>query len=188
MEYESLRSLVGTCTECGKVVYRGDEAKTEPKLICKYCFERTEQAENEKRRQEKSSLKSRRKRGLWVAAIISTAVLIAGIGILFRSPVLLGGMIALALFIYCFTAQMFWDGIVFEIATGGGYVLRMPGVIFEFSPDGLLFLIAAKIFLGLVAGIVFVGSFLFCALLALLISPFSFIPALLRLNDEIARL
>ena len=204
--------LVGTCTQCGRVVYEGDEASTEPKLVCKSCLERMRQAAILKRKQEedarkkaeqdakdklrwqKESLKRKRNRGLWISAIIAGLVLIATTvlsllpsnDVLGFAPVFCGGLV-LTLFIYCFTAQMIWGGTVREVCLGGGFCMRMPGIIFSLSPDGLFFLIVAKIFLSLIAAFLFIGSILICVIAALFISPFSFIPALLKRNYEIAK-
>ena len=203
--------LVGTCTQCGRVIYEGDEASTEPKLVCKSCLERNKQAailkkkqEEEARRKaeqdaankirwEKEALKRKRNRGLWVSAIIAGIVLIATTvySLLpsneFGFPLVFGGGIALTLIIYCFTTQMIWGGIVRDVCLGGGFCVRMPGVIFSLSPDGLFFLIFAKIFLGLIAALIFIGSILLCVIVALFISPFAFVPALLKKNYEIAK-
>ncbi|MDE6676542.1 MAG: helix-turn-helix domain-containing protein [Clostridia bacterium] len=37
------KTMLGTCTQCGKVVYEGEAGATEPKLVCKPCKERMEQ-------------------------------------------------------------------------------------------------------------------------------------------------
>lgn len=206
------KQMLGTCTECGRAVYEGDEARSEPKLVCKKCSERIRLAAIQKRQQEeaarkkaeqdakdkirweKAALKRRVIRGLWIAAIPAAAILIAMtvVSVLPTNdlgfvPVFCGGLI-LALFTYCFTSQMIWDGTVREVFTGGGHVMSMPGVIFSLSPDGIIFLIITKIFLALVAAFVFVVSIIFCALAAVIISPFTFIPSLLWKTREIAKI
>ncbi len=94
----------------------------------------------------------------------------------------------LAVFAYTFTAQMFWDSTVREVCTGGGHIMSLPGVIFSLSPEGLLFLIFAKFFLGIVAVIVFFGSFVVCAFVAIVIAPVFFVPSLLMYNHKIHKL
>lgn len=32
--------MLGVCKECGRVVYRGEEAETSPVLICRDCHDR----------------------------------------------------------------------------------------------------------------------------------------------------
>ncbi len=88
---------------------------------------------------------------------------------------------------YTFTAQMIWDGTVREVCTGGGHIMNMPGIIFSLSPDGLLFLIVTKFFLGFVAAIVFVGSIIACVFASLVIAPFTFVPSLLLYNRKIRK-
>jgi len=210
-EAETVKRLIGTCTECGKAVYEGEEERTDPKVVCKSCAERIRKAAILKRKQEeearkkaeqeakdkirrkKEALKRKRNRGLWIAAIPAGAMLILSLVLSLLPqnewgfvPVFCGGLILMP-FTYCFTAQMIWGGIVREVFTGGGHVISLPGVIFSLSPDGIIFLIVAKIFLGLVAALVFVVSILFCALAAFLISPFTFVPSLLWKTGEIAK-
>ena len=202
--------VLGMCVQCGKIVRAEDAAITDPKLICKACDElnkREEQQriEDEQRAEldaqqreasrvnwEKSKLKKRRNISLIIAAIPAAASIIAGLvlGIINSSlfGVFFGGGFVLALFLYTFTAQMIWDGTVREVCTGGGHVISLPGIIFSLSPDGLIFLIVTKIFLSIVAAIVFVGSILFCCFAAIFISPFTFVPSLLLHNREISKI
>lgn len=204
-------SVVGTCTECGKLLKESEVATYAPKIICKNCSERKRQAEILKKQQEeaarkkaeqdskdkirweKAALKGKLIRGLWIAAIPAGALLIAAIVLsllpsndLGFVPVFCGGLI-MTLFTYCFTAQMIWGGTVRDVFTGGGHVMSLPGVIFSLSPDGIIFLIITKIFLALVAAFVFVASIIFCVLAAFIISPFTFIPSLLWKTREIAK-
>lgn len=194
--------VVGMCTECGKVVYAGQEGKTSPKLVCRACVERKaneernarEDAERQKRNEldrTRYELRHRRNRGLIFATIPAAILLIISIVSAITSDndngAVFGGGIILTVLAYVFTAQMIWDGTVREVCTAGGHVMSLPGVIFSLSPDGLIFLIVAKLFLALVAGLVFVGSIIVCALAAIIISPFTFVPSLLIQNRNIRR-
>lgn len=202
--------VLGMCVQCGKIVRADEAAITEPKLICKACdelnkreeqarIEAEQQAEADAKQREKSrvdyakgKLRKHRNIALIIAAIPAAASIIAGLvlGIINSSlfGVYFGGGFTLALFLYTFTAQMIWDGTVREVCTGGGHVISLPGIIFSLSPDGLIFLIVTKIFLSVVAAIVFVGSILFCVLAAIIISPVTFIPSLLLHNREINKI
>lgn len=192
--------IVGMCTECGKVVHSGQEGKTSPKLICRDCVERRareeKQAQADEQRKKQNAinhnryiLKRKRNLGFIFAAIPAAIMLIASVVLAItadkdKGDVFLGGII-LTVFAYTFTAQMVWDGVVREVCTGGGHVISLPGVIFSLSPDGLIFLIVAKIFLALIAGLVFIGTIVVCVLAAIVISPFTFVPSLLMHNREI---
>lgn len=205
----AVRTLVGTCTECGKVIYEGDEYVSDPKLVCKSCSDRAKQAMILKKKQEEAerkkaeqeeqkriwkkreALRKNRNRGLWISAIIAVIVLIVfailsalpfnKLGV---APVFCGGFF-IALFLYCFMAQVIWGGLLREMCLGGGHVMRLPLILFTLSPEGILSLIVTKIFLGLLAILVFVASILVCIMSAIVVSPFTFIPALIRRNREI---
>ena len=204
-------NMLGMCVHCGKIVYDGEAAATDPKLICKPCAELLEQEErqreiNRQKAQEaeeqskkaaveyaQRDLKKWRKIGLLAAIIPAVALFIAGL-VLGLQPdnkndfgIYLGAGCVLAVLGYTFTSQMIWDGVVREVCLGGGHVISLPGIIFSLSPDGLIFLIVTKIFLGFVAAVVFVGSILACVFAAIIISPFTFVPSLLWHNREIRK-
>ena len=209
---EAQEAVIGVCTVCGKMLKESEVASASPKIVCKACAERQrkemlakkqreeaarKKAQEEariKRLQKKEALINKRNRGLWIAAIPAVIVLIGSI-VSACTPseyysfweVLVGGII-LTLTTYCFVAQMIWGGAVRSVCTGGGRVMRTPGIIFSLSPRGILFLIVAKIFLALVAGFVFIASIVVCGFAAIVISPFCFIPALINRNREIAQI
>ncbi|MBQ2740817.1 MAG: helix-turn-helix transcriptional regulator [Clostridia bacterium] len=87
--------------------------------------------------------------------------------------------LALGAFAFFYSSQLFWDGIVLDITLGGAKLIGEPGVIFSFDLDGLFFLIGIKILFGLLRILVFLLTALGGVLLAILISPFSFVPALI---------
>lgn len=51
------KTMLGTCTQCGKVVYEGEAGETEPKLLCKPCKERMEQGKRIKAEYRKAERK-----------------------------------------------------------------------------------------------------------------------------------
>ena len=99
----------------------------------------------------------------------------------------IGCAVAFGIGAFTFTSQMIWGGVVRSVCTGGGKILAMPGIIFSLSPDGIIFLIVVKIIQFFIVVFVFVASILFCIFLAMLISPFTFIPSLLWHNREIRK-
>lgn len=196
--------MLGVCTVCGRMLREGEEAARMPKLVCKECVNRAqEEAERtrvQKARQiyeekdwEKKKLRRNRNAGLIYGSIPAGVIFIAFLvwsliedGEFF--PFIFGSGCVLTVLGYTFTAQMIWDGTVREVCTEGGHIMTLPGIIFSLSPDGLLFLIFAKIFLAIIAAIVFVFSLFFCFFAAVVISPFTFIPALVWRNVKIARI
>ncbi|MDE7182668.1 MAG: helix-turn-helix domain-containing protein [Clostridia bacterium] len=190
--------MLGVCTVCGKVVNEGEEAQTSPALICKACTERKAEesrraVKEEKNRQERAKQydiahnKKWRNVGLIVAACVCLGLLITisvvwGTGMQEFSWVGLGAFAVFLLFTFTFMSQMFWNGTVLEVALFGVHVIGTPGVIFSLDLEGIIFLIAVKILFMILK---IVCLFLFTLLTfvaAFLISPFSFLPQLIKLN------
>ena len=194
---ESAEPVLGYCTVCGNAVRQDNVAQQRPVLICKDCVEaearRKEEearaAEQQKERQEQGrrfANKRTRNRGLIWGAVIALVVMIlvavfyaigggtAGAGIV---AVLITGI-----FIYTFVAQMFWGGFVFETCLFGGKIIGTPGVIFSFDLDGFIFLIVMKVIFALLKLFIFLITFVFFAIVSILLSPFTFVPALIRVS------
>ena len=189
--------MLGYCTVCGNAVRQDNVAQQRPVLICMDCVEadarRKEEearaAEQQKERQEqgrKLANKRTRNRGLIWGAVIALVVMIlvavfyaigggtAGAGIV---AVLITGI-----FIYTFVAQMFWGGFVFETCLFGGKIIGTPGIIFSFDLDGFIFLIVMKVIFALLKLFIFLITFVFFAIVSILLSPFTFVPALIRVS------
>lgn len=194
---ESAEPVLGYCTVCGNAVRQDNVAQQRPVLICKDCVEadarRKEEearaAEQQKERQEQGrrfANKRTRNRGLIWGGVIALVVMIlvavfyaigggtAGAGIV---AVLITGI-----FIYTFVAQMFWGGFVFETCLFGGKIIGTPGIIFSFDLDGFIFLIVMKVIFALLKLFIFLITFVFFAIVSILLSPFTFVPALIRVS------
>lgn len=192
--------MIGFCHACGKVVYENDEATTAPKVTCKQCYAKQMRAECEKQAAQKAlaqkkervrqahvnNVLKRRNRGLIASAVICAAIFIILLISIVSDPEDWGysliGMAIVLLFGYTFFAQLFWDGIVFEICVFGGKIVGMPGVIFTLDLDGIIFLAVVKILFAILKLLIFVLTFLLAAFVAALISPFTFVPQLRKLN------
>ena len=189
--------MLGVCKECGKTVYEGEEATTEPALVCKKCVERkkveakraAEEADKRCKAAEQAKLDETHKirnRGLiWSGAIIGVIILLGVVGLV-KDPTnvgyTLGGMTIVLVFGYPFVAQLFWDGVIVEIVMFGGKVVGMPGVIFDLDLDGIIFLIVVKILFAVIKFLIWLVTFLAAAVVAMIISPFTFPFALRKLN------
>ena len=202
--------ILGMCVNCGKVVREGEEEMREPKLICKTCAELARQEaqkrmlaeKNEKEAQKEAKkaqatyeqvrLKKRLAISLIIAAVVAVAVFITFLimGLRDKDGVVkffLGWGGVLALFAFTFVSQMIWGGTVRDVFLGGGKIIKLPGIIFSLSPDGIIFLIVTKILLFFVAAFVFIASILFCMIGAIIVSPIMFIPSLLWHIREIRK-
>ncbi|MDE6613136.1 MAG: helix-turn-helix domain-containing protein [Clostridia bacterium] len=190
--------MLGVCTVCGKVVNEGEEARTSPALICKSCTERkaeenrrAAEEENNKRERAKQFDIARNKKwrnvGLIVAACVCIALIIAisvvwGTGRTEFSWTDLGAYAVFLLFAFTFISQMFWNGTVLEVALFGVHVIGTPGIIFTLDLDGIIFLIAVKILFMLLKFVCLILFTLLTFIAAFIISPFSFLPQLIKLN------
>ncbi|MDE5721530.1 MAG: helix-turn-helix domain-containing protein [Clostridia bacterium] len=190
--------MLGVCTVCGKVVNEGEEAQTSPALICKACTERkaeeirraAEEEENKRERAKQYDIahnKKWRNVGLIVAACVCLALIITisvvwGTGKTKFSWIGLGAYAVFLLFAFTFISQMFWNGTVLEVALFGVHIIGTPGVIFTLDLDGIIFLIAVKILFMLLKFVCLILFTLLTFIAAFIISPFSFLPQLIKLN------
>ena len=189
--------MLGVCKDCGRTVYEGEEATTEPALVCKKCVERKKveakcaAEEEDKRRKAAEQAKldethKIRNRGLIWSAVIIGFLLICGIIGIATKPqdwvYTLIGMAVIIVFGYTFVAQLFWDGVIADIAFFGGKVIGMPGVIFSLDLDGVIFLVVVKILFAIIKFLIWLVTFLAAAVVAMIISPFTFPFALRELN------
>lgn len=85
-------------------------------------------------------------------------------------------------FAFTYVSQLFWGGAVVDCTLYGGHVIGEPGVIFELSLEGLGFLIAVKILFAVLRFAIYLTTMLACVVAAICISPFTFVPALKRIN------
>ena len=209
-EKEPQKAMLGICKDCGKVVYEGEEWQLEPAIVCKKCHERKRReqerqaaAEKRKREQEIEAKKQelaarcakvirRRNIGYVVGGIVTA--LFWGVFALFPLVVLgfkadgwlLCGLGTItSVLVFTFMTQMVWGGAVRNCAFVGGMLIGTPGVIFSLDLDGIAFLIGVKILFAVLRFVVFLFTALFMCAIAALISPFTFVPALLRMNQGI---
>ena len=188
------REMLGVCKDCGQVVYEDTIALRYPTLLCKQCDTRRKKvaeakAEEQRRAEEKRRQEAKRQaqaklakgkalrnKGIIWGAIIAGLLALAGI-----SADVLGALVTGA-FLFFFISQLFWDGAVVSCATAGSSIIGTPGVIFELSLDGFIFLIAVKLLFALLRFAIFLFTSAVCILVAILISPFTFVPAMRRVS------
>lgn len=187
----------GVCTECGRGLYDG-EAVTGAggKLLCSSCAGKIRAKKEQARKTTEADrikyadeVVRMRKRGFIVGSLVCAAMLVITIVLIVtetdKLEMAIGGFVLT--FLSFFTvSQLFWDGAVATVAFTGGKIVGTPGVIFSLDLDGFIFLIVVKILFALIRFFIFVITFLFFVLIAAVISPFTFIPCLRRLNKEIA--
>jgi ribosomal protein L7/L12 len=147
-------------------------------------LEKARQAEVKKQ----FNVKKNRNRGLvWggITAVIMFVFMIFSVIDTDDVGATIGGGLLLTVLGFTYISQLFWDGAVLDCTLAGGKVIGTPGVIFTFDLDGFIFLIAMKILFAVIKFIVWLFTVVVCALAAIVISPFTFIPALMRVNKGV---
>lgn len=192
----SAPAMLGVCISCGKVIYEGEGAQTSPVLMCAACCTARDKAEADKlaefERREKAevdSVKKIRNRGLIFGGLITAVVVAIMLFVMIKggtSAGIIAGVTAVSLlFIYPFTAQLFWDGLIVDTCLCGGKIIGGPGVIFSLDLDGIIFLIVVKLLFLFIKIIFFVATLLFFVFIAIVMSPFTFVPCLIKLSRGI---
>ena len=80
--------------------------------------------------------------------------------------------------------QVFWDGAIVDVFDFFCRSFSMPGVIFSLDLDGIIWFIAVKLLLSILAMLLSVFVFLIGLVVALVVAPFTFIPATTRVFRE----
>lgn len=199
--------IVGVCTVCGRALFEGEALLVNQKTVCKTCAEQIRLQEKRKKEEEerkraeaekqaqqqewarRAKIRHDRNKGLIWAGVISAALLIIFVVSIITAGgkdllAEIGGTAVLTVLAFTFVSQMFWDGAVKTCCLGGGFIPNMPGVIFTLDLDGVIFLIVVKLLFAFIKLLFFLVTVLACAIAAILISPFTFVPALIRVSRK----
>ena len=187
--------MLGVCTVCGRAVHPGEEHSLNP-VVCTECHDNkvkqaaaARAAEIKKQEAQKQyqidSHKRRRNASLITAACI-TAVFIISLIVSFATGSIefawdgLLAYLVFMVFIYTFVAQLFWGGFVVDVLLAGFKIIGTPGVIFTLDLDGIIFLIGVKILFAVLKLVVLLVLMLLTTVCAIIVSPFSFVPQLIK--------
>ena len=198
--------LLGYCTTCGNAVTEENVAQKRPVLLCKECAlaaqKRKEHEEAAKKAAEakkieeariaeikrKAEIARARNKGLIWAGVISGILLIIFLICVLSTKESVGkgiaGSFIVTLFIFTFISQMFWNGFVYNACCFGGKTIGAPGVIFTLDLDGIFFLVGVKLLFAVLRFLIFLITSILSICFAIVCSPFTFIPALLRINRD----
>ncbi len=199
------KPILGVCEECNKPIYdsgdifritekysvrsgRSSHIETRKKLLCRKCNDKRllelKRIEEQKKKEFASKLKKRRIQSfIWPSLLALVFIIVAILGFTKGDKDAGIGSIVLAVLAFSFLGTMilnntFVPDMWLEI-TSWGFV-RMPGVIFSFSLDGLIFLIVAKVFLFLLGIVLALLAAAFATLLSIVLSVFVYPFALAR--------
>lgn len=181
--------MLGVCTDCGNMVYSGQEYSVSPKLVCKRCAQSKQEDAARIEREDKEMLLRRRNKGLIVGGVVTSVFLLLDVIGLVQNKEGIGdlilGSIVTTVLLFTFVSQLFYRGVITSICLTGCKMLGDIGVIFTLDLDGILFLIGFKIVWFLIRLLFFFLTVIFFALIAFIVSPFTFIPATIRISKGI---
>ena len=188
---EQLKTVLTICENCKRPIYKSEEIVTSTRYVentpttCYVCSD-CDKLNKEKQQQEveKNSKSHRNKSFVW-GTIISIIVLVIGIltGVSGETSGETIALIALLpIFTFTFVTCIFLNNnlvgeIFLEIASWG--FVKFPGLIFEFSLDGFLWLIGIKILFGIMffilGGLTVLLALFICMPLSAIAYPFAIV-------------
>ena len=200
------KPVLGVCEQCNEPIYeasnlnrinetilvrtnRTSHNESRQRILCNGCnkirlAEEKRKAEQRQREKEAAFRKRRINSFIW-PSLVALIFIIIGISAFVKGDASIGfGSLGVGVLAYCFIATMilnntFITDMWLEI-TSWGFV-KLPGIIFEFSFDGLIFLIAMKILFFILGIILALLAATFASLLAMALSIFVY-PFALRKN------
>lgn len=200
------KPILGVCEQCNHPIYeatnlnrvnesfivrtgRTSHTETRQRVLCNDCNEirllEEKRKEEQRKREIDAAFKKRRIHSFIWPTIVALIFIAIGISSFVKGDVSSGlGYLGVGALAYCFVATMilnntFLTDMWLEIASWG--FVKLPGIIFEFSFDGLIFLIAMKIIFFILGIILALLAATFATLLVMALSIFVY-PFALRKN------
>lgn len=187
------RVVLGVCEACNTPIYEKEnivrkECDGSKTLLCRACHYRAE------RKMAKNdlavSLETRRD-GYLYGSLVGGAILVIGIiaTVMAKKPILLipFGVIAVLAFMGLFCMMMQESFLGDMGASVASWSFHAPGIIFEWSAEGIMDLIALKIIFWLIGVVVGIATFLLAVTLVMAFAPFCFPYDVYVNNRDIAK-
>ncbi len=196
------------CSKCGKLLYENECKPYKGKTLCDNCLnliqkeqkEKAEQIAREKAREERLKKEQERIRiaednTKFAKSLIIPAIIITAIALIvyfsvrkeeyFTTEYLIGFIVSVLL-IYITVPQIIWDvgpiPSIFEFTFKRSF--SMPGVIFDFSIDGIITGLLIKLALSILAILLSIVVSILGFMLCMAIAPFSFVPCLIYIINN----
>lgn len=196
---EPMKRQIGVCEDCNKPILEGEpihrvhRSHHSDRVLCEDCFIKENRQSNEFDLKE---LKKKRKKAWIWSIIIGSLLAIASIviccfmkttnDVLIALFVGLGISVLFFTFLFCCIMDNNFIGDLYLDVVELGFV-KMPGVIFSMSFDGIVFLILTKAFLFILGILLAIGAAILGLLICLPMSLFTFPYALVKGNREIKK-
>lgn len=199
---EEHKPMLAVCERCNNPIYESvnlnritetyigtDGNQIIQRILCNDCNEirlaEEKREKEEEQKKNKESLRERRINSFILATIFAVAFIITGIASFVERDVETGLFcLVVAVLSYFFVATMalnntFIPDLWLEIASWG--FVELPGIIFDISIGGLIFLIVVKILFFILGIILAVLAIIFATILSMILSVFVY-PFALRKN------
>ena len=181
--YKEPKPVLAVCEHCNKPIYDGAEIvrnkrhygdSTETQILCRDCDiqikkERHEQAVQEGLRRRKNSF-------VWAgifSGLIAIAALVIAI-LLHASPLVIALSAVGGLLFYPFLACLYLDNtFVADLVTAiASWTIRLPGLIFNLSLEGILWLLTVKLAMWVLGGILSFALLILAIVVGVIVSLF----------------
>jgi len=182
--YKEQKPILAVCEQCNKPIYDGIEivrltdydymGNTTTKILCKTCDDKNKKQAHETAVYQ--GIQRRKKSFLWgsiftvlivIVALVATLIAKASTGIVVGATV---GSLLFFPFLSCLYLDnnFIWD----MVETVASWSIRLPGLIFELSLDGIIWLLTVKLLFWILGGLVSILCFILAIILGLAISIF----------------
>ena len=182
--YKEQKPVLAVCEQCNKPIYDGNEivrltdydymGNTITKILCKTCDDKNKKQAHETAVYQ--GIQRRKKSFLWgsiftvlivIVALVATLIAKASTGIVVGATV---GSLLFFPFLSCLYLDnnFIWD----MVETVASWSIRLPGLIFELSLDGIIWLLTVKLLFWILGGLVSILCFILAIALGLAISIF----------------
>ncbi|MBE7089233.1 MAG: helix-turn-helix transcriptional regulator [Clostridiales bacterium] len=182
--YKEQKPILAVCEQCNKPIYDGNEivrltdydymGNTTTKILCKTCDDKNKKQAHETAVYQ--GIQRRKKSFLWgsiftvlivIVALVATLIAKASTGIVVGATV---GSLLFFPFLSCLYLDnnFIWD----MVETVASWSIRLPGLIFELSLDGIIWLLTVKLLFWILGGLVSILCFILAIILGLAISIF----------------
>lgn len=196
MKEDAPPHTVGFCTACGIAVTEENLGTNTPKVLCRKCKEEADRLEAEEKvrareaekqrmaaeaaaKKKMQAVRAKRTKRLITVSIFSAIFPIfwfcIGIANAIEQHALFDAVFGLvsSLFMFAFISLLFFEGPVRDVIIGcAGTSIHWPGLIFEWSLDGFIWLIGMKLLFAALGFLAFLFMLFLGLALGFIIAPF----------------
>ena len=187
--YKEQKPVLAVCHHCNKPIYDGKEIVrknsydgTGSEVLCRTCDLKIKKQKHDFAVQE--GIRRRKTSFLW-GGVFTGLIMFLGLIITLRlqlpAEVVIGATLGGALFFPFIACLYLNNNFVFEVlATVSSWSIRLPGLIFELSLDGIVWFLTVKLLFFILSSAISIFCFLLAIALGVLVALFVYPFALLK--------